>query len=223
MKRIYSSEIMDDFSIGGEMVDAALKELKIINIFLGGNAVTRAGLKKIIARFHVLNKVNVLDVGAGAADILISLKKDFTGLKITGLDKNRRAGLYLKNNSDTAQVVTGDALSLPFKKKFDVIHISLFLHHFRDEEIVLMIKEFRRLTNYGIIINDLRRSVPAYLGIKILTKLFSRSAMVKNDAPLSVRRGFLKKDLLKILRSAGSVNFVIKRKWAFRWLVVVFN
>jgi hypothetical protein len=63
----------------------------------------------------------------------------------------------------------------------------------------------------------------AYYSIKWLTKVFSRSYLVKNDAPLSVKRGFKKNDLIELLKQAGINNYTIEWKWAFRWLVVVRN
>jgi len=72
-----------------------------------------------------------------------------------------------------------------------------------------------------MIINDLRRSVWALIGIKLLTILFSKSSMVKNDAPLSVKRGFIKSELIDMLKSLKIINYKIKRKWAFRWLVAI--
>ena len=55
----------------------------------------------------------------------------------------------------------------------------------------------------------------------ILTRLFSRSYLVKHDAPLSVLRGFKKKELEELLNKAGILNYTIHWKWAFRWLVIV--
>ncbi|HZK64528.1 MAG TPA: SAM-dependent methyltransferase, partial [Puia sp.] len=57
--------------------------------------------------------------------------------------------------------------------------------------------------------------------IRILTALFSRSYLVKNDAPLSVLRGFKKNDLVAILDKAGIRDYSIRWQWAFRWLIIV--
>ena len=72
----------------------------------------------------------------------------------------------------------------------------------------------------GFVINDLQRHSFAYNSIKILTKLFSNSYLVKNDAPLSVARGFHKKELEDLLNTAQIKNPQIIWKWAFRFLVV---
>lgn len=71
----------------------------------------------------------------------------------------------------------------------------------------------------GFFINDLQRHPLAYYSIKWITSLFSKSYLVKNDAPLSVARGFTKKEWIEIFRSAGISNFSIKWKWAFRYLI----
>jgi hypothetical protein len=61
----------------------------------------------------------------------------------------------------------------------------------------------------------------AYHSIRILTSLFSKSYLVKNDAPLSVLRGFKKRELTTLLDKAGISKYTIKWRWAFRWLVIV--
>jgi ubiquinone/menaquinone biosynthesis C-methylase UbiE len=116
--------------------------------------------------------------------------------------------------------VNASALRLPFRdQSFDIVHASLFCHHFNPGELRVLFAEWSRVSRLGIVINDLRRSVWAYIGITILTRLFSHSTMVRNDAPLSVRRGFLKNELLEVTSGFGQV--AISRHWAFRWLVSI--
>ena len=69
--------------------------------------------------------------------------------------------------------------------------------------------------------NDLHRHVVAYNFIKYATKFFSRSYLVKNDAPLSVLRGFRKKEWQGIFERAGISDYAIQWKWAFRYLITV--
>jgi hypothetical protein len=75
----------------------------------------------------------------------------------------------------------------------------------------------------GFFINDLHRHWMAYYSIKLLTRLFSKSYLVKNDAPLSVHRGFKKKEWNAIFTEAGIRNFSCKWRWAFRWLITCSN
>jgi 2-polyprenyl-3-methyl-5-hydroxy-6-metoxy-1,4-benzoquinol methylase len=167
--------------------------------------------------------LNILDIGCGASDILIQIKKKFKNLNIYGLDINLRACVYLKKHSSDIRVVCGDVLTFPFEAPFDIIHASLFFHHFKEEEIKRIIITLLKSCNRGIVINDLRRSIFAWTGIKILTLLFSRSGEVKYDGPLSVKRGFIKKDWSDILDCVAPGKYEMKRRWAFRWLVVIYK
>jgi 2-polyprenyl-3-methyl-5-hydroxy-6-metoxy-1,4-benzoquinol methylase len=219
-KRSYDPELLDNLSIQDERVDSALKELKIINSLLGGNGVSIEGIKIFNNHSNVLT---ILDIGSGASDILIGIRKKLKNLNIYSLDINERACIYLEKNSTNVKIICGDVLNLPFNKSFDIIHASLFFHHFKEEEIKRIIISLLKICNRGIVINDLRRSIFAWLGIKILTLLFSKSGEVKYDGPLSVKRSFIKKDWSDILDYVSPGKYEMKRRWAFRWLVVIYK
>jgi 2-polyprenyl-3-methyl-5-hydroxy-6-metoxy-1,4-benzoquinol methylase len=226
LKRNYNKEIMDDFSITDDRIDKALEELKIINIFLGGNSISLKAIKYLIKQKKLDNVIDILDVGSGGASLFdkvqSSLKRKIPKVNWTSIDLNIEACRFEKKTLHGNNVVCCNAYRLPFKKKtFEIVHASLFLHHFSEKDIIQLLKRFCETCRSGIIINDLRRNLFAYIGIIILTTLFSRSEMVKNDGPLSVRRGFVKSDLTKILLKAGILNYKIKRKWAFRWMIII--
>ncbi len=224
MKRDFSPEIMDDFTIKDERIDEALKELGFINYFLGGNSTSKTGIKKVLKIIPQNHSLKVLDAGSGASDVLLSLKKVIKNLKIFSMDINIKACSFIRINSSYTNVICGNILEFPFKKdSFDITHASLFLHHFSEEKIKDILNNLINSARYAVVINDLRRSILAYRGIKILTMLFSNSKMVKNDGPLSVKRAFVKGELLMILNELEIGYFLIKRKWAFRWLVIIYK
>jgi len=226
IKRHYEKELMDDFSIIDQRIDEALHELKLINKYLGGIKTSYSGLKHLLKSSDD-SAINILDVGSGASDILESIRRKNKNLKIFSLDKNKRVCEILKNQNNGNTVnesIYGDVLHLPLKNKsMDVIHSSLFFHHFKEEEIKNIISSSLIVAKKGIIINDLRRSLIAIIGIKFLIRLFSKSSLFKNDAPLSVKRGFIKSELVELLDGLQIKNYIIKRKWAFRWLIIIRN
>lgn len=63
---------MDDFSIRDSRIDDALKELKIINNYLGGVSTTVSALK-YFTRDKLLS-IKIIDVGSGSSDNLIIAK-----------------------------------------------------------------------------------------------------------------------------------------------------
>lgn len=208
---------MDDFSIQDERIDRALEELNIINKYLGGISTTKSALHYFIQSKK--EELKVIDIGSGSSDNLLAAKSKYPNLQILSIDKNLRA---LSSSKNQTKKLNSDAFKLPFKNNScDIVHAALFLHHFSEEQIQVLLKEFLRIAKKGIIINDLQRSYLALSGIKILTIFFSKSEMVKNDAPLSVKRGFIKQEILKLLSDVSVTNFVIKKRWAFRWMVVI--
>ncbi|MEO6670794.1 MAG: SAM-dependent methyltransferase, partial [Ferruginibacter sp.] len=123
-----------------------------------------------------------------------------------------------------ASWITSDyaAADLSFNKP-TVVFSSLFCHHFTETELTAMIHWMKKNSSKGFFINDLQRHPVAYILIKWLTGIFSKSYLVKNDAPLSVARGFKKHEWVAIFQAAGISNYTIKWKWAFRYLIVCKN
>jgi hypothetical protein len=108
-----------------------------------------------------------------------------------------------------------------FNEKPDIIFSSLFCHHFTDEELLQMMHWLKNNSTTGFFINDLQRHWLAYFLIKYITKFFSRSYLVKNDACLSVARSFRRKEWEVLLSKAGLDHYNISWKWAFRYLVTI--
>jgi 2-polyprenyl-3-methyl-5-hydroxy-6-metoxy-1,4-benzoquinol methylase len=213
---------MDDVSIGGETLDKALRELSRINKWLGGQATSLKGIMTLSKNIPHPKTLTILDVGSGGADIVDAVSSLEVDVKITALDLNKNACSYAARVHPSIHVVQGSVLALPFHDhSFDIVHASLFLHHFPEDDLRDILRSLLNVTRYGIIINDLRRSVFAYLGITFIAQLLSRSDMVKHDGPLSVRRGFTLKELKKLCESLSSASFTIHRRWAFRWLVCI--
>jgi ubiquinone/menaquinone biosynthesis C-methylase UbiE len=219
LKRSSNKEMMDDFSMVDNRIKKALEELYTINRFLGGYAVTQKGIQSLLNTSG--RNIKILDIGGGGSDVLSDLKEKYS-LDIFSVDINKYTCHYQKNRHKEHHVICADALKLPIKQgSFDVVHISLFLHHFSEQEIIRMLRHFILVCTSGVIINDLRRNILAYAGIRILTMLFSRSTFVKYDGPLSVLRSFTISDLTSILSGAGINHYLIRRMWAFRFLIVI--
>ena len=103
-----------------------------------------------------------------------------------------------------------------------MVSCALFCHHLTDNELDIYLDWCKKNSNIGFYINDLERNWLAKYLIHWLTFMFSKSYLVKNDAPLSVLRGFTKEEW-KCALSPKFENFVIIWKWAFRHLIIVKN
>jgi 2-polyprenyl-3-methyl-5-hydroxy-6-metoxy-1,4-benzoquinol methylase len=225
-------EIMDNLNCSGEVVHQTLRELETINKLLGGNYVTINGLSNLLKRKVSNGDFVIGDLGCGSGDILKLIytwgRENNIKLSLTGVDANPNIIAFAEKNSATFPSIryeTADIFSESFRqKKFDVVIGTLFFHHFDDTQLTNFFAQLKSQCRIGVVINDIHRHWLAYYSILFLTRLFSRSAMVKFDAPLSVLRAFRKDELKKILAEAGIENYSLRWMWAFRWqLIIRFN
>ena len=229
-KRSTAIEIMDDLSYHDEIIFQTLRELDFINQWLGGNSVTLNALEKIGKEIPKNKETTIVDLGCGSGEMLrlIAQKANYKKRKIqlTGIDANLHIIGYAKRQSTNFENLHFEAINIfsnEFRRlTFDIIIATLFFHHFSDEELVNLFTSMKKQAKVGIIVNDIHRHPLAYFFIKWLTSLFSKSSMVKFDAPLSVLRAFTRKELRLILYKSGIKDYELRWKWAFRWQLIIF-
>jgi 2-polyprenyl-3-methyl-5-hydroxy-6-metoxy-1,4-benzoquinol methylase len=222
--RSYQKELLDNENIPFKDIKRNMEELNFINTWLGGHQISLNG-------FLFLQKNNtaqlICEIGCGGGDNLAAIcntkRKSPKPLKCIGIDINASCIVYAKQKQRNlkAEWIISDYRNVSFTKKPGIIFSSLFCHHFTVEELIDQFKWMNQNSEIGFFINDLHRNKMAYYTIKWLTAIFSRSYLVKNDAALSVQRGFKRKELEIILEQAGIKNYIVKWKWAFRWLIIV--
>jgi 2-polyprenyl-3-methyl-5-hydroxy-6-metoxy-1,4-benzoquinol methylase len=219
-------EILDQDDIPFEDIRVNMQELDFINRWLGGHHTSIAGLKKLLADQQT-EKLVIAEIGCGGGDNLRVLNKWCQQNKINasfiGIDMKQSCIAFAKENFSNKNVewIVSDYTQVKFIQQPDIIFSSLFCHHFTSEQLVQQMQWMQQNAKLGFFINDLQRHPLAYYSIKILTRLFSKSYLVKNDAPLSVLRGFHKNELVTILQAANITSFSIEWRNTFRWLVVV--
>lgn len=224
-RRSSKKELLDKDDIPFADIVRNLQELDFINTHLGGHSITLGGFKKLSQN---QKHISVCEIGCGGGDNLNAIyhfcKKKNISVILRGIDKNAECIAFAEKKSSIEKIeyIVSDYRNVGFKDLApDIIFSSLFCHHFTDEELVEMLQWMKRNARIGFFINDLQRHPLAYNFIKYATKLFSKSYLVKNDAPLSVLRGFKKNEWENILKKAGIDDYSIKWKWAFRYLIVV--
>ena len=222
-QRSDKKEILDADDLPFEDIKICMKELNSINTLLGGHAITIKGINHFSE--NIKDKITICEIGCGGGDNLKAISKNYHNASFIGIDlKNTCINFAEKQYPELkADWITSDYSKVSFITQPDVIFSSLFCHHFTDEQLVFMLQWMQSNSTKGFFINDLQRSPLAYYLIKVLTAIFSKSYMVKNDGPISVSRSFRKKDWQLLFSKAGINNYSIKWKWAFRYLVVCKN
>lgn len=219
-----TKELMDRDDIPFADMAKTLDELNIINTRLGGHAITLKGLRGLTGK---RKELVIAEIGCGGGDNLRVIHryclKHGINVKLVGIDINPECIRYAaeRNISLPASWICSDYAACHFTGgKPDIIFSSLFCHHFTDPELVRMLEWLASNASLGFFINDLHRHPLAYYLIKNITRFFSRSYLVKNDAAISVSRGFSKKDWQQLFEKAGVGDFHISWQWAFRWLII---
>lgn len=229
--RSEETEIMDDFSMKGELLRDTLDKLGNINKWLGGNRITLSGIRHLLKNQPKSKTYTIIDLGCGHGDILRLIadygRKNDYKFKLIGIDANQDAIDYageLSVNYPELSFKKQDIFSEEFKTlNYDIALTTLFLHHFKEKEIVTLLDNLSSSVTLGVVVNDLQRSKIAYGLFKLLGLVISNH-MIVQDGLTSILRAFKRKDLEKISNELN-LNSQIKWKWAFRyqWLIQTNN
>jgi len=226
-KRSTEDEMMDDFSLGHDIIDPIMDELEVVNKLLGGYNVFFNALKKM----KVKDGMIISDWGCGGGDslrrIAIWAREHKLNVKLIGVDATESAIEYAREKSvdfpEISYMLTDVMSDMLHPNQFDIVLSSLFTHHFKNEEWIKLVKKMDSCASYAVIINDLHRHWLAYYSIGVITSVFSRSEMVKNDSKVSVLRSFGRNELEQMLQKGGFLYYKIKWMWAFRWQICIYS
>ncbi len=222
-------ESMDDFSMDNDGLVTALDDIARINQLLGGNSVTLNGVKTLIKDFPKDKTINIMDFGCGSGDMLRMLSKFGTEnnleFQLIGIDANEATIRHAEKCSTDFKNITylaEDIFLYDFSKyKIDIALITLTLHHFKDDEILKILRVILNLVRKGIVVNDLERSKLAYRLFQMIIFIFRLEKMTANDGLISILRGFKKEDLQNYSNELGLKKYSIKWKWAFRYQWII--
>ena len=226
-QRSYQPELLDSEGIAFEAIKKNMQELNTINTWLGGHSITVQGIAQLLSKKKLQQHWVICEMGCGGGDNLLAIQEWCTKNKVSvsfiGIDINPHCIAFAKTNEQLQHCtwICSDYANVVFENLPDIIFSSLFCHHFSEPALKTMFQWMQQNAVHGFFINDLQRHPLAYYSIKILVTIFSSSYLVKNDAPVSVTRGFHKKELMNILDAAAVYPYTIQWKWAFRWLVTV--
>lgn len=230
--RSFEPELMDEADVDVEQLAGALRALEVINGWLGGYAPSLKGVAQLAS--GNTSELSLLDVGCGGGDTLVKIhawaRHRGVALRSRGIELSDVSAEMAKErlrqaNIDVAEVKVTNLFDLdPAREQFDIVHASLVLHHFEsDAEAVRALVHMGCLARRGVVINDLHRHAVAHGSIRLLTRVLSQNPVLRNDAPLSVRRGFTRRELVRLAANAGfrAADVRVSWHWAFRWLMTI--
>ena len=153
--------------------------------------------------------VTVLDVGSGRCDLLRHLRRELSrrglAVRTLGGDLHPLAPELARARPGAPRVLRLHGSRLPLAdRSVDFVVSTITLHHLDRDQVPGFFAEAHRVSRAGFIVVDLHRTVPARIGVGILSATVWRgNPLPRHDGPVSVRRAFRVRELRELLDVAG--------------------
>jgi SAM-dependent methyltransferase len=222
----HAPELLDAPAHDRTELEESLGQVAQVNRFLGG---LRAAWLPVQRLLRERAPLRILDVGTGSADIPLHLarraRRAGAAVTITATDVHPQMLEVARARTARAgciSVEAADALDLPYPDgSFDVVLLSLTLHHFEAAGQVRVLEEAGRVARRAVVVNELERCRPNYVGARLLAATVWRgNRLTRHDGPLSVLRAFTAPELEALAHAAGLRVERSERRFFFRLVLV---
>jgi ubiquinone/menaquinone biosynthesis C-methylase UbiE len=221
-----AAERMDDPGVEPAVLQGALDHIVAVNRWLGARRALLRHLPWALPRRAEGRTARVLDVGTGSGDLPAAIVRwaEARGVPVVvaAVDLHP-ATLRVAGNRlaalDSVSLARADGLRLPFVDgAFDLAVTSMTLHHMDGDGLTGLLGELGRVARGGrVLVGELERSIPNYLGARLLAATLWRSNPVtRHDGPLSVLRSFTARELVELAESAGLKAATVHRHPFYR-------
>lgn len=207
-------ERMDRDDQDPELLDCALDALARANRRFGGTRAVWRPLARALDRLPPGSaRVSLLDVGTGGGEMARDLARRIRarGLvpRLLLADSHPRTLRLARRRGRRDGTRTGylrlRAGRLPLRgDAVDFVVCATTLHHLERPEAVRFLREAERVSRRAWVVADLRRSWPAYLAVRLLSRtLWRDNPLPRRDGPRSVHRAFTPEEARSLLEDAG--------------------
>ena len=217
-------EILDRTGNAEADLAAAFDDIRTVNRRLNGSKLLLEAVDPFLDWASAGETFEILDVGSGGGDLLLDLAAHVrargSDVRIVGIDRDPATARIARKAcaADPAiEIVEADAFRLPYPdKRFDVVTLSLFLHHLEYQEGVVLVRRLLKLARKAVVVNDLRRHLVPWAFIAIAARVARAHPMFVHDAARSVLRGFTEEEMLALCQDVGAPMATVQRRWPYR-------
>jgi SAM-dependent methyltransferase len=200
MRRQVCPEALDDLDPADPRAVRSRGDLQRVHRAMGSLTI----LRNLIARLRLATAPKtILELGAGDGTLLLRLARalaSWRGVELTLLDRQRVVSPEtlegFRKLEWRVNVACEDALSWaaePAETRFDLCVTTLFLHHFKDDGLGVLLEGIARRCD-AFIASEPRRDLLASAGSR-LVGLLGTNAITRGDAVKSVAAGFAGREL----------------------------
>ena len=221
-RRSSKLEHLDLGDYTAEEYEGCIVELQRVNRWLGDAHALRTTL---LRRIDALKSktFSVIDAGAGSGELLRTISEWAThngyDAHLTGIELNARSARAIREESATFGIdaVRANAFVLPFAdNQFDYAICSLFLHHFKNDQAVQILRELNRVARREVLVIDLHRHPLSYYFYTTIGRLVFHNRLIREDGALSILRGFKPDELKELGDRSGLKHVDVVRRFPYR-------
>ncbi|MEM6342377.1 MAG: methyltransferase domain-containing protein [Bacteroidota bacterium] len=229
--RSTEKEWLDELEQAGPDLETTLRQLSIINRWLGTHNSIIKALPLMLANTPKSNKVKIVDLGCGGGDLLRKVanwgRKHGYEFELMGIDGNLHTCQYASRQSSEFPEISFKQQDLladtNLPANTDLAISSQFLYHYSDGALVDVFKQLPTQCSLGLISSDLHRHPLAHMAFALLTFFLPVHPMIRHDGLQAIKRGFRRSELLSILQNSGLSQFRLRWVWAFRFQLLIFT
>lgn len=207
-QRDLQPERMDDPTLPQQEHVAALVGLSRINRL---TSVSRPIYRRLRRYAQAVNRpLRILDVATGSGDLPIDwaqrARAEGLSMEITGIDISEVAMDFARQRAARAGVdirfECRDCLQSRLPSGFDIVTCNLFIHHLDQSSICRLLHAMRTVADHAVLVCDLERSRLNMAAVWLAAHAVTRSAVVHEDAMLSVRAALTRREFRELATSA---------------------
>ena len=223
----HAVELLDSAQHDSAELEESLGQVAAVNRWFGGRRALLAHLHELLP---ATGAASILDCGTGSADLPRAMvddaRRNGRDVRVRATDAHPQMVEIARRACASYAEITveqADVLALPYADgEFDGATLAMTLHHMEGDHAIRCLRELARVSRRAVIVSDLERSLPNWLGALALgATVWRGNRLTRHDGPLSVRRSFSARELLALAHDAGFRNARVHRHFPFRLILIV--
>lgn len=221
------TELLDDLALDPAALAGNLRDIRRFNRLLRWDAAAAREVAHLFRASAPAQRPTILDVGCGSGDIALAvatrLRRDGHAPRLICADLHRPILVAARRHVGAAtpcDYLRADGLRLPLPDRaVDLALCSSTLHHFSPADAARLLRELGRVARRAVVVSDLARGWPTYLGARALTAVATRNPATRHDGVASALRAYTAAEVRALAADAGLRGALVRGQWPGRLIL----